>query len=95
MRRRTHDCRFCDRSHPLPPQLVDITVFNHWARALRPRVGWRGLHPPINRAEPSRAPCTNWCASAKAARRVAFAGSFAVVVAGLYWFVERVFLAGV
>ena len=71
MRRRTHDCRFCDRSHPLPPQLVDIKVFNHWARALRPWPGWRGLHSLINRADPSRAPCTNWCAttSRRSARR--------------------------
>ena len=51
MRRRPHDCRFCHRSHPLPSQLVDITVFNHWARALRPWAGWRAPHPPINRPE--------------------------------------------
>ena len=32
--------------------------------------------------------------SAVAAHRVAMAGSIAVILAGLYWFVERVFLAG-
>ena len=58
MRRRTHNCRFCDWPHPPPRQLVDITVFNHCARALRPRAGWRGLHRPVNRGNPSRGPCT-------------------------------------
>ena len=32
--------------------------------------------------------------SETAAKRVAMAGSFAVILAGLYWFVERVFLTG-
>ena len=32
--------------------------------------------------------------SSVAAHRVAMAGSVAVVLAGLYWFVERVFLTG-
>ena len=32
--------------------------------------------------------------SAAAARWVAMTGSFAVILAGLYWFVERVFVTG-
>jgi len=32
MRRRTRDGRFCDRSSPLSPQLVDSTAIDPWAQ---------------------------------------------------------------
>jgi len=40
MRRHTCCGRFCDRSQPLSPQLVDSTAVDSWARALRPEVAW-------------------------------------------------------